>query len=155
MKDNRKRFAIVAVPTLLIAGLAYFTVRSQGLARTSVKQGFEARLETGVSFISEFVTDRQRQEKVVALARLSDPLTDKTSFDIAVESLGFGAAVVLDDQGKLLQVYPSKPEIIGSKIAPKPSDSTAMSNEVLSVKGSDNRASSNNLFLPLTISYEF
>ena len=93
VKNNRKRFAIVLVPTLLIAGLAYFTVRSQELARTSLKQRFEARLETGISFISEFVTDRQRQEKVVALARLSDPLTDKTSFDIAVESLGFGAAV--------------------------------------------------------------
>ncbi|MEO7803981.1 MAG: sensor histidine kinase [Actinomycetota bacterium] len=119
VKDNRKRFAVVLVPALFIVGLAYFTVRSQGLARTSVKQRFEARLETGTSFISEFVTDRQRQEKVVALARLSDPLTDKTSFDIAVESLGFGAAVLLDDQGRLLQVYPSKPEIIGSKIAPK------------------------------------
>ncbi|MCA1841009.1 MAG: ATP-binding protein [Actinomycetota bacterium] len=97
--------------------MAVLLARGQSFAKQILISRYEDRVDSGSNFIKQFITDRQSQERKIAEARFAGADIDSNNFDLAVESLGFEAAVLLNDKGELLAVYPSKPAIIGTQIA--------------------------------------
>jgi signal transduction histidine kinase len=107
----------VVIPVALLFAIAALLLDSQHRARQIVDQRFDSRVETGADFIHQFLVERQNDERRVALSRFADRSIDAERFDLAVESLGFEAAVLLDDHGRLLAIYPAKPSLLGQEIA--------------------------------------
>lgn len=112
-----KRAVAVSLAALLLVSVAVLLARGQSFAKQIVASRYEDRVDAGSNFIKQFISDRQSQERKIAEARFAGANINPNDFDLAVESLGFEAAVLLNDKGQLLAVYPPKPQIIGTEIA--------------------------------------
>ncbi|MDQ3425710.1 MAG: sensor histidine kinase [Actinomycetota bacterium] len=99
-----------------MGGLALVTVRSQREARSQLEQRFVLRNALGASFAQSYATSVLRAERRLAEASLAGREVSERQFRGVVEALGFQAAVLLDRNGRLLQVWPPKPSILGTEI---------------------------------------
>lgn len=115
----RRIVALSLIPALLLAVLASLIVRSEGVSRRLISMRFSSRVTDGADFVSRFLDERRDQERSVARSRFSGPAVDADTYELAVESLGFEAAVLLDSHGRLLAVHPPAPALIGTTIAPR------------------------------------
>ncbi|GAC1328159.1 MAG: hypothetical protein NVSMB17_03220 [Candidatus Dormibacteria bacterium] len=84
-----------------------------------MRQQFATRAELSSRFAGSYVDDLLAREQVNAMARLSDPVVSAGDFERVTRIMGFEAAVLLDDQGHLLQVVPANPAMLGAVIAPR------------------------------------
>jgi signal transduction histidine kinase len=84
--------------------------RHQLDARTALRTTVSSR------FVSSYVDELFRREQTQAKHRLTAATVSEDDFLQAVESMDFPAAVLLDDSGRVLHVYPSKPELVGQDL---------------------------------------
>ncbi|MEX0657522.1 MAG: hypothetical protein WD080_00145 [Egibacteraceae bacterium] len=106
--------SVVAVTVLvLLACFALLIQRTEGDERRALEDRFEARAGLTASFVSSFIKDLAGRERDQATRLLAGPQVDQASFEAVVQSFGFDAAVLLDRDGRLLQVWPAKPELLG------------------------------------------
>ncbi len=94
---------------VLMGGLALVTVRSQREARTQLEHRFELRNALGASFAHSYALSVLTAERRRAEASLTGRHVSERQFRGVVDALGLQAAVLLDRNGRLLQVWPPKP----------------------------------------------
>lgn len=109
---------VVIVFALVISGFAVIIHVSQEDARQALSDRFAARAGLTAQFARSYVDDIARQERRQA-ERLLGADSDQKDFEQVVNAFDFDAAVLLDDTGHLLQVWPAKPEIIGKEMTTK------------------------------------
>jgi|GEM_PF-3232326 len=98
---------------LLLVGFAVLILHFAANAGGALADRFETRARLSATFFQDYVTDIAVRERVQAERLLADADVKQADFDSVVESFGFEAAVLLDSDGSLLQVWPAKPELIG------------------------------------------
>ena len=98
------------------AGAAALLSRSQEHNERELEQRFAARTELAAGFVSTWTEQLMQREHDAARAELTD---GAGSFDAVVNSFGFPAALLLDEQGRVLAVKPSNPQLLGTEIASK------------------------------------
>jgi signal transduction histidine kinase len=115
----RTRF-VVGVVLVFVALSALAGVRATDVtARRTLNQRTSLRTAVGAQFVESYVQDIFNREAVQASHLLAGDAVAAPDFDRAVESLGFPAAVLLDSEGRALDVYPSNPSIVGANLAAK------------------------------------
>ncbi len=109
--------ALVALAWLgLMVGLAGLLAGSQATARRQVAQRFQARTANGAEFASLYVRDILSRERRLATIGLAADRSTPGSLDRAAEAIGVSAAVLLDHNGRVLQILPAKPALLGKVI---------------------------------------
>jgi diguanylate cyclase (GGDEF)-like protein len=103
----------------LTVGLAALLAGSQATARRQVAQRLEARTASGAEFASLYVKDILSRERRLAAIGLAAGKTTPRALDRATDAIGVTAAVLLDRDGRVLQVLPAKPALLGKVITGK------------------------------------
>jgi diguanylate cyclase (GGDEF)-like protein len=103
----------VVVLVTLVAGSAMLARNTESRARAELADRFDARAALTASFARQYVDDLAARERAQAERLLAAPTVDEATFDQVVQAFAFDGAVLLDANGRLLQVWPHKPEIIG------------------------------------------
>jgi diguanylate cyclase (GGDEF)-like protein len=120
LRRARSRGAVVFVVALAWVGamfvLAELLAVSQAHARLGTTQRLAARTSAGAEFSSLYVKDILARERVQASIWLAAPHATHLSLERASSALGFGAAVLLDHNGRVLQAAPAKPGLVGQVI---------------------------------------
>ncbi|MCU1603010.1 MAG: diguanylate cyclase [Frankiales bacterium] len=98
----------------LLAALGLTT--SQHDTRQGLVERFDARTGLSADFVGTYVDQLFTRESQVATADLTAPRPDLSTVSTA---FGFSNAVLLDERGAVLAVFPAKPALIGKVIAPK------------------------------------
>jgi diguanylate cyclase (GGDEF)-like protein len=129
--DRWWRVGVGAVVCAAVTAGALLLVDFHATAREALEDRFDSRVRVAARFVSTYVDQLADTERHVAERYLSGPSVAREDFDQVTETFGFHAAVLLDDQGRLVQVYPSKPELIGQSLAGRyPHLATALAGDV-------------------------
>jgi diguanylate cyclase (GGDEF)-like protein len=111
-------WAVAGIVLCLIFAIVAVTVyQSEHNNRDSLKQQFRVRADIGELFLQAYVQELLDRERNLAELELSDARVSDASFNQVVLAHRFKAAVVLDGEGRLLQVYPYMPDLHGTHIA--------------------------------------
>jgi diguanylate cyclase (GGDEF)-like protein len=105
--------AVVVLVMILAAFAALIRAQASGAER-ALDERFLTRAELTATFTREYIDELASRQRVQAEQLLSGPAVDEKIFDQVVASMAFEAAVLLDGAGRLLQVWPHKPALIGS-----------------------------------------
>ncbi len=97
----------------LLAGFAGLIRSNDRAAHRMLADRFETRAVLTATFTKSFVDDIAARERSQAARLLGDPTVDQATFESVVQAFDFEAAVLLDGDGHLLQVWPAKPGLIG------------------------------------------
>ncbi|MBU2664826.1 PAS domain S-box protein [Actinoplanes bogorensis] len=89
----------------------------QDNSRQAVAERFDHGVGTLGDFMNGVATEVLMREQVQAQASLADPVVDARDFERAVDGFGYSNAVLLDSQGRVLQIAPSDPGKIGRDIS--------------------------------------
>jgi diguanylate cyclase (GGDEF)-like protein/PAS domain S-box-containing protein len=100
----------------LFAGVLVWTERS---SRRELELRFALRGVIAAHFVEAYVADLIDREREQAGKFLSDRTVDEESFRQTVAVFGYEAAVLLDEDGRLLRVAPRAPSLIGQNLAHK------------------------------------
>jgi diguanylate cyclase (GGDEF)-like protein len=119
---RRRRSLWIACATLAwlaaMAAAASMLAGSQAAARSAIRTRLQARVASGAEFASLYVHDIFKLER--EQARLWLERSDSSSrLTLAAAAFGSSAAVLLDRHGRLRQVVPAKPSLIGVDLAPR------------------------------------
>jgi diguanylate cyclase (GGDEF)-like protein len=109
--------AVAAV--LLLASLAALLARADQSSRSQMESRFELRGAMAGRFIESFVADVLRRETGQGTDQLTGRVVDRELFETVVGTWGFEAAVLLDENGRALHVWPRRDELIGTELASK------------------------------------
>lgn len=145
-RPARSRGAIMLAVALgwiiVMLALAELLATSQAHARRDIAQRLTARVQAGAEFSSLYVKDVLVRERQQAASWLSVPRPTRLSLHRASEALGFGAALLLDHDGRVLQTAPAQPSFMGVVItgvyphlAPALAGRAAVSNVVQAASG--------------------
>ncbi|BEL02849.1 hypothetical protein Q0Z83_010400 [Actinoplanes sichuanensis] len=85
--------------------------------KNAVVQRYDWRAGLAADFVKAMVSDLITRQGTQAHAFLSTPAVDAADFKRSVGGFGYPAAVLLDAEGRLLQVIPPNPALLGQKIA--------------------------------------
>ncbi len=110
---RRLTAAASLVLVLLVVCFAGLIRQAEQAERDALDDRFATRASLTASFARNFLADLTARETDQAERLLSGPTVEKADFDGLVAAFAFQAAVLLDDSGHLLQVWPSRPEILG------------------------------------------
>ena len=108
--------AMVAAVVVMVTLVGWAFRSNESERREAQLRRFDARAVTGAGFVQAYVSDTLGRESRLATMAMRGPLTPAT-FDSIVRHAGFRSAVLLDPQGRLLQVSPPSPSLLGSRIA--------------------------------------
>lgn len=105
---------------LVVVGVLGVTLaRGQADARAALEDRFHTRIELTARFAAAYNADILGKEAGVGARRLGGSEPSVAEFEAVVADLGFEAAVLLDENGRVLQVYPAKPALIGTLLTDK------------------------------------
>ena len=109
------RLTAVAALTLvvLLIGFAGLILHAEQQRRDALDDRFAARASLTSAFARNFTNDLADRETIQAERLLGSPTVEKAEFDGLVAAFDFDVAVLLDGGGHLLQIWPSRPEILG------------------------------------------
>lgn len=107
----------VTLSLILLIGLGAELWRSQDRSRDELLERFALRAEIGAKFLTGYVTDLEAKELAEAVAKLRLGNVSAKRFTRSARVIGFPAAVLLDEHGRLLAIHPSSPHPIGNEIA--------------------------------------
>lgn len=102
---------------LLVVLGASVLLWQQDNSRDAVAERFDSGVTTLGDFMTGFVAEAIERQRVQAQATLADPVVTARDFERAVTGIGYPAAVLLDDEGRVLQVVPADPTSIGQDVA--------------------------------------
>lgn len=112
----RSRVAGGAALLVLVLLAAWGIAAAQARSRATLVDGFAARAEIASRFVSTYVGQLLDREAVLAERTLPEPEPSEGAFTSLVEAFGFQAAVLLDGDGRVLDVAPGNPELIGERL---------------------------------------
>ncbi len=116
--SRRVTVASILLLGLLLAGFASVVVQSQRQSREGLEERFALRGTLASRFISAYLRDVARHQKGEAQQALAGSTVTRDQFETTVDGMGIHAAVLLDARGRLLQVYPRNPAILGKDLGP-------------------------------------
>lgn len=118
-RGSRRAGALLSIlfALFLLSALAHFMLRQEGRAQDDVVERYRTRGETSARLISAYINDLGGRQARFASTRLADRDPSHPVFNSMVESLGFEAAVLLSSDGRLIHVYPDRPEIVGQNLS--------------------------------------
>lgn len=101
----------------LFLSVAWGIRRIEEQAKRELNARFHVRVEVAERFLQAYTSDLLRRERRLAAQDLAAPHVNTADFERVVRSFGFEAAVLLDGIGTALQVFPSRPDLIGRDLA--------------------------------------
>jgi diguanylate cyclase (GGDEF)-like protein len=121
VKRSRRELYRVWLPavcllTLLIGGMGVILAGSQAQSRSDLEARYQLRTALGSHFVASYVSDTQARERKYASRFLTAPVVSPGRFRIVASAFGFDSAVLLDARGRVLNVAPPKPALIGSRL---------------------------------------
>lgn len=126
IKPNRRRVpawvwqAVASTAVLVVmGGLGALLAGGQSEARTGLEERFHARVDLTARFAAEYAADVLRREASVGARAMGGAHPSRAEFEAEVSDFGFEAALLLDQDGRVLHVYPARPELIGTVISAK------------------------------------
>ncbi|MEV6303387.1 PAS domain S-box protein [Actinoplanes sp. NPDC051861] len=113
------RFAAAPIAVWLVLTLAGVTglMLLERSGRDTLAQRFDLRVQLVSDFVTSYVADLIDRERVQAEAFLTEPVVDERDFFRSVNAFGYPAAVLLDDQGRVLHIAPRNKSMIGRRLA--------------------------------------
>lgn len=108
-------WAALAVSFLLLIGLGSQLLRSQAQGEKELLDRFRIRAEIGSQFLTGYTTDLLARESLEATAELGGDVSPQ-QFTRFSRALGFPAAVLLDEAGRLLAVEPPSDALLGKDV---------------------------------------
>jgi diguanylate cyclase (GGDEF)-like protein len=110
--------AVVLVAVLLVP-LAFLMLRQPASARGELRDRWNARAANAATFVGAWLEDVAAKERTQAERVLAGPEVTAADFQNLAAFFAFDGAVLLDGDGRLLQVHPSRPELVGADITPE------------------------------------
>jgi diguanylate cyclase (GGDEF)-like protein len=101
---------------VVLATIAVGITDSRRQANHQILANLQARGTTSAGFVSTFLSQQAERERRTARQLLASPRATRSRFDVIISSFGSDAAVLLDRSGRLLQVAPRDPAILGSEV---------------------------------------
>lgn len=123
-RGDRVRLADARLPlvilgfVLLLGATGLYVV--DAAARDGLRGRIALRTQAGAEFIGAQTRDILDREETLARQYLSGPRVSTADFERASHALALDAAVLLDDQGRLLHVLPQNRTIIGNDMTQYP-----------------------------------
>jgi diguanylate cyclase (GGDEF)-like protein len=105
--------ALLVLLGTLSAGIVY----SRQQSRAHILANFELRGTSSATFVSEFLMQQATREQQTAERFLSGERVSSEQFRLVVSAFGSNAAVLLDSSGRLLDIVPSDPSLVGHPLA--------------------------------------
>jgi diguanylate cyclase (GGDEF)-like protein len=119
--NRRRRTRTVGMATavlvLLLGVMASAIALSQNESKKRLISTFGLRAQSSATFISTFLVQQAAHERRVAGEMLSGARVPNDRFRVVVDAFGSSAAVLLDSSGRLLDVFPSAPQLLGRQLA--------------------------------------
>ena len=114
----RRLAASVAIAVWIVAlGVVAFAIyNTQGDGRRQLEQRFAIRADLASRFVETYAAEVLTRERAQATTQLAKPRVAAADFNAVVVGGGYQAAVLLDARGRLLQVAPAKPELLGKQV---------------------------------------
>ncbi|MBA3405087.1 MAG: hypothetical protein H0U13_10450, partial [Gemmatimonadaceae bacterium] len=106
----------VCLLTALVGGMSFLLLRGEGQARGQLEERYALRGVLASHFVSSYVRDVQARETAYATNLLAGREVTAAEFALVSRTFGFDAAVLLDGEGRALNVLPAKPELIGKRL---------------------------------------
>ncbi|GAA1646546.1 sensor histidine kinase [Actinoplanes couchii] len=106
--------AVWLVLTCLGTGVLLWVERT---TKQNAVQRYQVRADMAANTVQTFVEDLMARQAAQAGSFLGAATVDDRDFTRMVNGFGYPAAVLLDTRGRVLQVIPSNPMIIGQEIA--------------------------------------
>ncbi|MFN8015979.1 MAG: sensor domain-containing diguanylate cyclase [Acidimicrobiia bacterium] len=108
---------VAALVILIVTGsMAFAAIRSQQNTKHSIDNTFTVHSTSAASFLESNVKYTLQREQELAKLRLGDPQVSHDEFLDFLDNLGFGPSVLLDENGKIIDIAPYKAELIGKNI---------------------------------------
>ncbi len=105
------------VAWLVAVGLVAHAVHAvQQDSRRQLEERFAIRADSAARFIEVYAREVIAREQAQATAVLAGPHVTRRDFDGVVAGGGYQAAGLFDRHGRLLQIFPAKPDLIGQPI---------------------------------------
>jgi diguanylate cyclase (GGDEF)-like protein len=108
---------VYALVAALLASFAWTIQSSRANAEHALEQRFADRGVLAARFVGSYVSNLVQLERRQATAHLSGRVPSREAFDRIVADNQFQAAVLLDSSGRLLQVWPPAPRLLGRDLA--------------------------------------
>jgi diguanylate cyclase (GGDEF)-like protein/PAS domain S-box-containing protein len=109
--------SLAVVLWLAALGLvAYEIHHTQGDGRRQLEQRFAIRADLASRFVETYAAEVLTRERAQAATQLAKPRVTESDFNAVVVGGGYQAAVLLDAQGRLLQIFPEKPSLLGTQV---------------------------------------
>ena len=102
----------LATALAMVAAVVLVTIGLRS-SRHSLSTRFDTRSQLAGRFAAEYMRQVEEREQKVAVARMTGAI-DGDAFGQAVTDQGFIAAVLLDSNSHLLQVFPPDPKMLGA-----------------------------------------
>lgn len=102
---------------LLLGAMATAIVLSQHQSKQHTLANFKLRGSVSATFVSTVLGEQAARERQAALRFLSAAQVSPQRMQLVTAAFGGGAAVLLDGAGRLLDVVPAKPALLGQPIA--------------------------------------
>ena len=99
--------------------VAYEIYETQGDGRRQLEQRFAIRADLASRFVETYAAEVLTRERAQATTQLAKPRVAESDFKAVVVGGGYQAAVLLDAQGRLLQIAPAKPALLGTQVGSK------------------------------------
>jgi PAS domain S-box-containing protein len=109
--------APLAVWLLLTCVGASVLIWVERTTKDAIVQRYDGRAGLAGDFVKAMVTDLIARQGTQADVFLSDEYVKAVDFTRSVAGFGYPAAVLLDADGRLLQVIPENPDLLGERIA--------------------------------------
>jgi diguanylate cyclase (GGDEF)-like protein/PAS domain S-box-containing protein len=122
VRPGRRRAALLLglVAWLLAIGVVAQQIYvMQGNGRRQLDQRYASRADLTSHFISTYAGEILKREHAEATVELTQSHVTRSDFQAVVAGGGYQAAVLLDAHGRLLQIAPPKPELIGTRVGGK------------------------------------
>ena len=113
------RVATLAVAVSLLAAFATILLAAQNRSRSELEDRFVMRSMLGARFTEAYVAELMSRERAQARHVFVRGRPSARRFEDAVRALDLQAAVLVDGRGRLVFVWPRRPELVGSPIADK------------------------------------
>lgn len=102
---------------LLLATMAAAIVLSQRQSKEHTLANFKLRGSASATFVSTYIDEQAARERQAAQRFLASGSVSEQRFALVTDAFGSNAAVLLDGAGRLLDVVPAEPGLVGRAIA--------------------------------------
>lgn len=118
MPQPSRRFLLVSW-AFVCAVTAVLLLAAQRQSVADITRVFEDRAEIAARLTETYARDLLDQERRVATRELSSPRISDRNFGGVTNLFGYEAAVLLDDDGRVLRVTPAAPALLGKNLTKK------------------------------------